>query len=96
MPNVKHQATAFFKLRGEADQGRSTRLKQALGALDGVIRVEVNFILDVVSVDYDPDKLLLDDIREKVDASNLVLSGTKPRSSRRRPAGRTTVDGSQS
>ena len=69
MPNLKHEATAFFKLRGELDEGRSGRLERELGTLDGVIKVEVNFILDVVSVEYDPDKLMLDDIKEKVDGS---------------------------
>jgi copper chaperone CopZ len=67
MPNVKREAKAFFKLRGMQDKGRSRRLKQALGEVDGVIKVEVNFILDTVSVEYDPDKLMLDDIKEKVD-----------------------------
>jgi copper chaperone CopZ len=93
MSNSKHQATAFFKLRGEPDRGLSTRLKQALGTLDGVIRVEVNFILDVVSVDYDPDKLMLEDIKERVDESNSVPQGTRPPSSRRRTAGRARIDG---
>ena len=70
MPNVKHEATAFFKLHGEPHKGLSSRLKRDLGTLDGVIKVEVNFILDVVSVEYDPDKLMLDDIKDRVEESN--------------------------
>jgi copper chaperone CopZ len=90
LPNLKHEATAFFKLRGELDEGRSGRLERELGTLDGVIKVEVNFILDVVSVEYDPDKLMLDDIKEKVDGSRKTSKRLGKHPAPRRPASRKT------
>ena len=70
MPYLKHEATAFFKLLGEGESGKSERLRRVLGKLDGVLEVNVNFILDTVSIRYDADEVTREELEKKVDRSN--------------------------
>ena len=72
MPNLNHEATAFFKLEGGDETRGYEKLRRALDALDGVLEVRVNFIIDTISVRYDSDRLTRDDIKKKVDQSNRV------------------------
>jgi copper chaperone CopZ len=76
MPNLNHEATAFFKLEGGDESGGHEKLRRVLDALDGVLEVRVNFIIDTISVKYDSDRLTRDEIKKKVDQSN---SGSKNR-----------------
>jgi len=70
MPDLSHEATAFFKLRGGDESGQPERLRRVLSRLDGVLEVKVNFILDTISIRYDSEIVTRDDIKKKVDRSN--------------------------
>lgn len=66
MTGGKGEATAVLKIRGTGDSVRAQRLGRAAAKLDGVLRVDVNYILDSVTVKYDADRLTSDQIREKL------------------------------
>ncbi len=44
-------------------------MRQTASGLDGVFLVDVNYILDNMTIGYDPDKLTLSQIKRKVDPS---------------------------
>jgi len=66
MTNGKRQATAILKIHGMSKSGRAESLRRSAAGLDGVFLVDVNYILDNVTIGYDPDKLTLAQIRRKV------------------------------
>ncbi len=70
MPDLSHEATAFFKLRGGDESGQPARLRRALGRLDGILEVKFNFILDTISIRYDSETVTRDQIKKEVDQSN--------------------------
>jgi hypothetical protein len=72
MANLNHEATAFFKLQGGDESGQPERLSRALGRLDGVLEVKINFILDTISIRYDSDRVTREQIKKKVDQSSKV------------------------
>lgn len=61
-------ALAVFRVSGMSTPGRARRLKLEISKLDGVLEVEINYILDTASVRYEADKLTRDQIKEKIDA----------------------------
>ena len=69
MTNGKRQATAILKIQGMNRSGRANRLRRSAAELDGVFLVDINYILDNVTIGYDPDKLTLAQIKKKVDPS---------------------------
>jgi len=69
MTNRRRRATAILKIRGMSKSGRAERLRRSASKLDGVILVDINYILDNVTIGYDPNKLTLAQIRNKVDPS---------------------------
>jgi copper chaperone CopZ len=72
LPNLNHEATAFFKLQGGDESGQAERLRRALDKLNGVLEVNMNFILDTVSIRYDSEIVTRDQIKKKVDRSNKI------------------------
>jgi len=66
MTNGKRQATAILKIQGMSKSGRAESLRRSAAGLDGVFLVDVNYILENVTIGYDPDKLTLAQIRRKV------------------------------
>lgn len=66
MTNRKRQATAILKIQGLNKSGRAESLRRSAAGLDGVFLVDVNYILDNVTIGYDPDKLTLAQIKRKV------------------------------
>jgi copper chaperone CopZ len=66
MTNGKGQATAILKIRGMSDSGQAQRFRRTAAKLDGVLRVDINYILDSVTVKYDADKLTSDQIKKKL------------------------------
>lgn len=62
----RHDATAILKIQGMNDPGQAQRLKRAVGTLDGVLRVDTNYILDSVTIKYDADKITLAQIKKKL------------------------------
>ena len=69
MTNGKQQAIAILKVEGMGKSGRAERLRRSAAGLDGVFLVDINYILDNVTIGYDPDKLTLAQIKKKVDPS---------------------------
>ena len=72
MPKEMSEATAMFRVRGMDDSGRTQRLRRTIGSLDGILKVDINYILDTVSIKYDANRLKLDQIRKIVDRGNNV------------------------
>ena len=71
MNNRRNQeATAVIKIWGMSDPGRAQHLRQAAGKLDGVLRVDFNYILDSVTVKYDADKLTSAQVKKKLGLGN--------------------------
>jgi copper chaperone CopZ len=70
MPNLNHEATAFFKLLGGDESGKPERLSRVLSKIDGVLEVKVNFILDIISIRYDSERVTREEIKKRVDRSN--------------------------
>jgi hypothetical protein len=69
----KGEATAILKIRGLIDSGQAQRFRRTVAKLDGVLRVNVNYILDSVTVKYDADKPTPTQIKKK-----LALRNHKP------------------
>jgi P-type Cu+ transporter len=66
---MRHQeAVAVFRVPGMSTPGRARRLKREIGKLDGILEVEINYILDTASVSYEAHKLTRDQIKEKIEA----------------------------
>ena len=70
MTSGKGKATAILKIRGLSESGQALRLRRAAAKLDGVLRVDINYILDSVTVKYDADKLTSAQVKEKLALSN--------------------------
>jgi copper chaperone CopZ len=60
-------AMAIFKIQRMSIPGRGKRLRREVGKLDGILAVDINYILDTVSIRYDANKLTLDRIKKKID-----------------------------
>ena len=72
MTKVKGEATAILKIQGMDNPGRAQKLRRALEELDGVRRVDINYISDTATVEYDADRLTLAEVK--------VLHHDEPRS----------------
>jgi copper chaperone CopZ len=70
MTSGKGGGTAILKIRGMSNSGQARRLQRAAGKLDGILRVDINYILDSVTVKYDSDKLTPAQVREKLEPTN--------------------------
>ena len=66
MTKAKGGATAILKLRGMSDSGQARRFRRAAASLDGILQVDINYILDSVTVKYDADKLTSAQIKKKL------------------------------
>ena len=70
MTNGKREATAVLKLTGMSDSGQAQRFRRTAARLDGILRVDINYILDSVTVKYDADKLTSAQIKKKLALRN--------------------------
>jgi copper chaperone CopZ len=66
MTYAKQEATAILRIDGMSKSGRAERLKRAVHALDGVFLMDINYILDNVTISYDPNKLTLAQVKKKL------------------------------
>jgi copper chaperone CopZ len=66
MTSGEGEATAILKMEGMSDSGEARRLRRVASKLDGILRVDINYILDSVTVKYDADKLTSAQIKEKL------------------------------
>jgi copper chaperone CopZ len=72
MMGEKRVAIAILKIRGMSDSVQAQRFRRTAAKLDGVLRVDVNYILDSVTVKYDADKLTPAQIKKKLALGNHV------------------------
>jgi copper chaperone CopZ len=70
MTNRQGEAIAILKLRGMSDSGQAQRFRRTAAKLDGVLHVDINYILDSVTVKYDADKLTSAQIKKKLALRN--------------------------
>jgi hypothetical protein len=68
--NGRAGATAILKIRGIGDAGQARRLRHAAAGLDGVLGVDINYILDSVTVKYDADKLTSAQVKRRLTPNN--------------------------
>jgi hypothetical protein len=64
-------AMAIFKTQGMQIPGRARQLRLNLRKLDGIRKVDFNYITDSVSIGYDANRLTLDTIRNTLDWSSV-------------------------
>jgi hypothetical protein len=67
MVEVGQEAVAIFSAPGMNTAGRGQNLRLKLNKLDGILKIDINYILDTVMVSYDPEKLTLARIRKNID-----------------------------
>jgi copper chaperone CopZ len=70
MSDGKREATAILKMRGMGDSGQARRFRRTVAKLDGVLKIDVNYILDSVTVKYDADRLTSAQIKKKLSLRN--------------------------
>ena len=70
MTGGKGEATAVLKIRGMSDSVQAQRFRRTAAKLDGVFRVDINYILDSATVKYDADKLTPAQIKKKLAPRN--------------------------
>jgi copper chaperone CopZ len=61
------EAIAIFSAPGMNMAGRGQNMRLKLNKLDGILKIDINYILDTVSVSYDPEKVTLARIRKNID-----------------------------
>ena len=66
MVRGKREATAILKIRGMGDTMQARRFRRTATRLDGVLRVDFDYILDSVTVKYDADKLTPAQIKKRL------------------------------
>ncbi|MDG6900875.1 MAG: heavy-metal-associated domain-containing protein [Nitrososphaerota archaeon] len=69
MKGIKEVATAVMKIPGMSRTGRAEQLRRGVGRLEGVLDVEINYILDSVTVKYDASKLTPTQVKEALKSS---------------------------
>jgi copper chaperone CopZ len=84
MTDGKGEATAILKIRGMSDSGQAQRFRRTAAKLDGVLGVDINYILDSVTVKYDADKLTSDQIKKKLSLRNHAPVTRRPGSGKGR------------
>jgi len=63
MITEKGKATAILKIHGMDNPGRAQQLKRAADRLDGVLRVDINYISDTATIKYDADRLTFAEVK---------------------------------
>jgi cation transport ATPase len=63
MPTRKGEGTAILKIQGMDNSGRAEQLRRAADKLDGVLRIDINYIHDTATIKYDADRLTLGQVR---------------------------------
>jgi copper chaperone CopZ len=67
MTTRKIEAIAVLKILGMSKLGRAEQLKRSITGLDGVFLADINYILDNVTISYDPDKVTLAQVKKRLD-----------------------------
>ena len=66
MITEKEKAIAVLKIRGMDISGRVEELRRAADKLDGVHRVDINYISETATIEYDADRLTLAQVAEPI------------------------------
>jgi len=66
MITEKEKAIAVLKIRGMDISGRVEELRRAADKLDGVHRVDINYISETATVEYDANRLTLAQVAEPI------------------------------
>ena len=66
-----HEGVAILNIHGLSEAGRAERLERAARKLDGVLRVDINYVHDRLTIRYDSEKLTLAHIKKTLDLVNL-------------------------
>ena len=61
-----------FDVKGMTCASCSSRVEKVVGKMDGVNDVVVNLATEKMTVDFDQDKVSVDQIEEKVDRKSVV------------------------
>jgi copper chaperone CopZ len=69
MTSGERGATAILKTRGLTEPGQARRLRRASAKLEGIVRVDINYILGSVTVEYDADKLTSAQVKKMLASS---------------------------
>lgn len=67
MTSARQAATAILRVDGMGDLGRAQQLRLEVDKLEGVLLVDINYILDNVTISYNPAKLTLVQIKKRLD-----------------------------
>lgn len=62
------EATAVMRILGMNKSGGARQLRRAASRMDGILRVDINYILDSVTVRYDSAKLTSAQVRKALAA----------------------------
>jgi copper chaperone CopZ len=64
--NRDREAFAIVTAPGINIAGGAEKLSRELSKLDGILDIEINYILDTVSIRYDSDRVTLAKIKQKI------------------------------
>ncbi len=78
MTSEKGEAIAILKIRGMSDSGWARRLRRAATNVDGILRVDINYILDSVTVKYDANKLTSAQVKKRLGPDYRIPTAQKP------------------
>jgi len=70
MTGGNREATAILQMRDMSDSEQAQRFRRTAAKIDGVLRVDINYILGSVTVKYDADKLTPSQIKKKLALGN--------------------------
>jgi cation transport ATPase len=62
----KGEGTAVLKIRGMNNPGRAQQIRRAADQLDGVLRVDINYISETATIKYNADRLTLAQVAEPI------------------------------
>jgi len=66
MPRRSQVLIAIFKTQGMSTPGRTQKLRLELSKLEGIRAIDINYIMDTVSIRYNSKKLTPEEIRNTI------------------------------
>jgi len=70
------KATLRIPIENAQDLAQTSKIIPILNALRGVLSVEINHVTNMISIEYDDQKISLDEIRSKIRETILHRSST--------------------
>jgi copper chaperone CopZ len=74
------KARAILRLQEKSDDDSShqSRVEQILNKTEGVFRVDINHLTNVLSVEYDPNKINLGEIKQFIEKARVEARSKGP------------------